>query len=98
MVGLDLSSRAGIERTAIGVRASKLAGTTGDEGARGALQLAGMNIIDVVAGRGSPATSYLVYKVLGDPHVLGERMPEGRPPLSEAELRMLSTWIAQGAP
>jgi hypothetical protein len=96
--GLDLSSAEGVERTAIAAASQLPGGTTGEEGARGALALAGLPIIDVFSGRGHPATSYLLYKVLGDEHILGERMPRGREPLSAADTELLAEWIAAGAP
>ncbi|HEX7477988.1 MAG TPA: Ig-like domain-containing protein [Polyangiales bacterium] len=96
--GLDLSSAAGIRATAIGVRSQGPAGTTSEEGVRGALWLTGLRIVDIVAGRGQPATSQLVYKLLGDSHVVGERMPPTGAPLSLAQLREISAWIEAGAP
>jgi hypothetical protein len=45
---------------------------------------------------GDPATSYLVYKMLGDPHVWGEVMPpEG--PLPVGQIGLVSDWILAGA-
>jgi hypothetical protein len=97
-VGLDLSSGDGIARTAIGHPARGAeAGTVGVEGGRGAPVLASLPIVDVVAGRGSPETSYLLYKILGDPHVSGSAMPPTGP-LPPEEVRLLSDWIAAGAP
>lgn len=95
---LDLSSAAHIERTAIGRQPLRALGALGDEGARGSPWLNGLRIIDVVSGRGDPATSYLIYKVLGDPHVLGEPMPPDGQHLSRAEIDALSNWIRAGAP
>ena len=96
--GLDLSSAAGVEATALGVPSSQSpAGASTAEGARGAFSLAALPIVDLVAGVGQPASSYLIYKLLHDPHVLGDGMPpEG--PLQEANLQLLSGWIRAGAP
>ena len=46
------------------------------------LSTAGFDLlrIDVTAGVGQAASSFLVYKVLADPHASGERMP---PPPAE---------------
>lgn len=46
---------------------------------------------------GDPDASYLMEKLLPSPR-LGQRMPSGRDPLSEADLAMLRTWILDGAP
>ncbi len=97
-VGLDLVTAQGILTTAIGARSHSPAGTTGEEGVRGASWLTGLRIIDVVEGQGQPATSELLYKVLGDPHVGGDPMPPEGPPLSETQLAQISAWIAAGAP
>jgi len=56
----------------------------------------------IVPGR--PGRSFLVYKIIDDEAVSGERMPrsfdEGAPaePLSPAEQQTISDWIAGGAP
>lgn len=91
--GLDLSSAEGIRATALGVPATQTGARLG-YGARG---LAGMAIVDGVGGRGRPAASYLVYKMLGDPHILGDAMPpEG--PGSRHDIRRIAAWIRAGAP
>lgn len=46
---------------------------------------------------GSPADSYLYRKVTGS-SIVGERMPAASPPLTEAQLRLLRSWILRGAP
>lgn len=101
-LNLDLSSAKGVERTAVGVLSRQLSfGSIPGEGARGALSLAGLNIIDVQAGSGQPAGSYLIYKALGDPHILGDRMPPpdaGISDLTKPELKALSYWVRSGAP
>jgi hypothetical protein len=99
-VGLDLSSATGARATAIGVAATETrSGSTGLEGARGGFALSGLPIIDVVGEGGRPATSYLVYKILGAEAVFGERMPPpGHQPLTYGEIRLISDWIVSGAP
>lgn len=101
-LGLDLSSGAAVRETALGVRSRQFpGGTAGAEGARGAVSLAALPIVDVVAGSGRPATSYLIYKVLAPPQILGDPMPPPdaeHPPLSHGELRLLSAWVLAGAP
>lgn len=102
-LGLDLSSPEAVRATAIGVPSRQFpSGATGSEGASGTLALAGLRNIDVLAGSGRPETSYLVYKVLGDEHILGDPMPPpgdaAHPPLEYSELRVLADWILAGAP
>ena len=101
-LGLDLSSAAAVRATALGRLSREFpSGATTIEGARGALALSALPIVDVVAGAGRPATSYLVYKVLGDPHILGDAMPPpdaAQPPLTMDEVRTLAAWIVAGAP
>ncbi|HEX2676746.1 MAG TPA: hypothetical protein VHM19_08905 [Polyangiales bacterium] len=96
-LGLDLSDYAGIARTAIGARSRAPTGSIGEEGARGSFTLSALRIIDLVAGQGEPATSLLVYKILGDPHVAGEPMPPAKS-LDATEIELLSAWIEAGAP
>ncbi len=95
--GLDLSSYSGISRTALGRSSTASSGTVGAESARGSLTLAALPIIDIVAGRGQPATSLLIYKVLGDTHVAGEPMPPDAELLVPAQLQLLTDWILSGA-
>ena len=101
-VGLDLSSPDGIRSSALGVPSSQIrAGTAGSEGAVGSVTLAGLPIIDVAAGGGQPARSYLVYKLIGDGPILGDIMPpldSGRPALDHAAQRLVADWILGGAP
>lgn len=96
--GLDLSGPQAVEATAVGV-ASRLhrSGPTRDTVPRGHHTLAGLPIIDRLGMNGQAGTSYLLYKLVGDPHVLGERMPAGAPPLAPEELGLLRDWIASGA-
>ncbi|MGE0785883.1 MAG: Ig-like domain-containing protein [Sandaracinaceae bacterium] len=100
MLGLDLSSPDAIERTAVGVGAIETrVGTQGDTVWRGSPTLGGMARIEARAGLGDPARSYLLYKVIGDPHAVGARMPPPPDaPLDPSELRALSRWIRAGAP
>lgn len=97
-LGLDLSSAEGIRATALGVVAQQTrVGVQTERPWRGLGGLAGLSRIDISGGVGRPAWSYLVYKVIGDPHVAGDRMPPAAP-LTPDEQRTLSTWIASGAP
>lgn len=101
-LGLDLSSPEGVRGTAVGVPSRQLpGGTAGAEGARGAVSLAALPIVDVVAGGGRPASSYLLYKLLAPPQILGDPMPPpdgGHPPLTHAEVQLVSAWVLAGAP
>lgn len=91
-LGLDLSSADAIRLTAVGIPAVQ----TGARESYAPRGLRGMEIVDVLGGAGRPATSYLLYKMLGDPHALGDVMPpEGALPTESLEL--VSEWIAQGA-
>lgn len=97
-LGLDLSSGEAIARTAIGVAAEQTrVGTQGEGPYHGAATLDGLAIVDVVGGVGRPSRSYLMYKVLGDPHAAGDVMPPAGS-LSSADLSALSLWIHAGAP
>jgi hypothetical protein len=97
--GLDLASASGIERSAFGTSAQLELGTLGtQQGAAGVLWKPATRIIDITAGRGDPASSYLMYKVLGDAHIVGEVMPPRGSRLQQAELTLLSDWIRSGAP
>ncbi len=98
VLGLDLATPEAIRATAIGRAATQArAGTISREGAGGAFGLSGLPIIDVIGGYGRPASSYLLYKLLGDEHIIGERMPPDEP-LTEDEIRLVSAWILAGAP
>lgn len=44
-----------------------------------------------------PATSYLYRKITGS-GITGERMPLSRPPLTDAEIKLVRDWIRRGAP
>ena len=91
-MGLDLSSAEGVRTTAIGVSAVQTGGRDGLP-LRG---LAGLPIVDALPAGGRPATSYLVYKMLGDTHILGQPMPpDGAGP---EETALVADWILAGAP
>ena len=64
-----------------------------------------MNLVGVpssaAAGRvrviaGDPDNSYLIEK-LGPNPAVGAQMPFGRPPLPQADIDVIRTWIANGA-
>jgi hypothetical protein len=44
-----------------------------------------------------PANSYLYRKITGA-GITGDRMPQSRPPLSDAEIKLVRDWIRRGAP
>lgn len=44
-----------------------------------------------------PTNSYLYRKITGA-GITGERMPQSRPPLSEAQIDLVRDWIRRGAP
>jgi len=46
---------------------------------------------------GDPDNSYLIMKLEGNPAILGNRMPEGGPYLSQAEINVIRRWILDGA-
>lgn len=46
---------------------------------------------------GDPDNSYLIMKLEGNPSILGDRMPEGGPFLSQAEINVIRQWILDGA-
>lgn len=95
-MGLDLSSAAAIRRTALGAPSVERPGpVSGNTDPRwGALLRVDPG---VAGGVGQPGYSYLLYKILGDGPMLGERMPRGAPPLSDDEVALVSDWIAAGA-
>jgi hypothetical protein len=103
VMGLDLSSADAIRRTAIAVIARERPASSVGASFRTDPTWGAMLRIDVGNGRegttrGEPAYSYLVYKILGDGPVEGDRMPPpDLAPLGDAEVRMVSDWIAAGA-
>jgi hypothetical protein len=42
---------------------------------------------------GNPDSSYIVWKIEGRAGIVGERMPRGRPPLSQDEIDSVIRWI-----
>ena len=58
-----------------------------------AAKLAGMKRVDA----GSPDTSFLITKLVGPPLGQGSRMPLTGDPLTDAEVGLIRTWIADGA-
>lgn len=64
------------------------------------------NLVSVASGQmpallrvkpGDPDSSYVVWKVEGDPRISGLQMPRGRDPLADAEMEAIRNWIADGA-
>ncbi len=47
---------------------------------------------------GDPDNSYLIKKLRGDSDIMGERMPEGGPFLTDAQIARFVAWIDDGAP
>jgi hypothetical protein len=97
-MGLDLSSASAIRASCIGVQAR-------ERGGRATLEMldprwSTLPRIDpgITAGRGRPEYSYLIYKLLGDGPIWGARMPLGRAPLREEEIRLVVDWVTAGAP
>jgi len=103
-LGLDLSSARAVRETAINRPSRSFpSGVIGPAGGAGAPVFAGLPLIEVIAGEGRPETSYLVYTVLGDPHIAGSPMPPGLRDdpgagLTSEELRTIAAWIRAGAP
>jgi Bacterial Ig-like domain len=95
---LDLSSALGVERTALRTSGQLELGSLGEQGASGVLWVPATRIVDVVAGVGQPASSYLMYKVIGDDHIVGDPMPPTGPRLRMEDLELLVGWIRRGAP
>ncbi len=46
---------------------------------------------------GNPEQSYLYQKILGGPAIMFSRMPLGRDPLSDDQIRIIMEWIGGGA-
>ncbi|MBO6938851.1 MAG: Ig-like domain-containing protein [Deltaproteobacteria bacterium] len=87
-LSLDLTSLEATRRSALGVPADQTGGTA----TIGRLGLSGMARIE----ESDPSRSYLIYKMLADPHVWGEAMPPAGPlPLSDVAL--VADWILGGA-
>jgi hypothetical protein len=56
-------------------------------------EVAGMNRVTA----GDPDQSYLIWKLEGNPGIVGDRMPQGGPYLSQAEIDVIRRWILDGA-
>lgn len=103
-LGLVLTTGAGVRRTALGVPSeqTKVGAARRNSGAQ-ARGLTGMPIVDVLGGAGHPGSSYLVYKMLADPRILGDPMPPARgdtpsDPDRTEQARRVVDWIRAGAP
>ena len=46
---------------------------------------------------GDPTNSYLYRKITGS-GITGDRMPQGLPPLTDAQIKLVRDWIRRGAP
>lgn len=96
--GLVLDSVAGIRTTALDTVSSQSLSPSRVPERRGE-GLVDLAIVDSQGGTAGVSRSYLIYKVLGDTHALGEAMPPARagPPLTDEETDLLASWIADGA-
>ncbi len=99
-MSLDLSSPAAIRNTTVGVLARERPTARADaidtvDPRWGSLDRVDPGIAD---GQGRPEYSYLVYKLLGDGPMWGERMPREDVSLSPDEIALVADWIAAGAP
>jgi len=96
--GLVLGDADGIRETALGQPSLQVDSPNAAFNA----DASGLIELPIIDGAGAPtsvARSYLIYKLLGDPHVLGERMPpppDGKP-LTPDEMQLVARWIASGA-
>lgn len=101
-MGLDLATAQGVRDTAVGRMSRQYyRSTAGSEGSAGLIRLTDLRIVDVLAGKGRPTRSYMMYKIVGDSHILGQRMPPrsaDREPLSTLEQSTIQAWIFAGAP
>jgi hypothetical protein len=99
-LGLDMSSTGAIDATAKNHIASQAyVGTETGPGSTGVLFAATPLIIQADEMSGEPARSYLVLKILDDPHIVGDRMPPaGAKALTQLEIQRIADWIQVGAP
>lgn len=91
-MGMDLGSPEGLRATVLDEPAREVA-TSGVPRAN-VSGLVGLSRIQ----RFRPERSYLLYKLVGDPHVLGAPMPFGGPPLDPEDVATIVAWIRAGAP
>lgn len=94
-LGMDLSTGAMIRATALDVAARQVRPSVGgyldvDISA----SIVGLPRIDPH----NPARSYLLYALLGDPHIAGASMPLDQAPLPVEQIELLQRWIQAGAP
>jgi hypothetical protein len=99
-MALDLSSPEAIVRSTSRVVARQRPAVgasvnTSSDPAWGSLMRVDPGTLD---GFGRPEYSYLIYKVLGDGPIVGERMPPTGGSLAIDEISTLADWIAAGAP
>jgi hypothetical protein len=47
---------------------------------------------------GDPENSYLIHKIEGRPGIVGARMPDGGPYLTQGQILVIKRWIELGAP
>lgn len=90
VLGLDLSTAEAVRRTAIAVPAEEV--RVGDPVSLGG-GLLGLARIEP----GAPGRSYLVWKLSGDEHIVGDPMPPDDA-LDPAEVATLVAWVRSGAP
>jgi hypothetical protein len=101
VMALDLSSAAAIHNTTVGVASRERPPSRRAVTEYSDPRWAGLLRIDpgLEPGRGEPAYSYLLYKLLGDGPIVGQRMPPPEfPPLTAEEIATVADWIARGAP
>lgn len=95
VLGLDLSSAEAIGATALGIPAHEVRpGVDGYVQIDVSASMVGLPRIQA----GNPARSYLLYTMLGDPHIAGDPMPPTGELASEAELLLVERWIQSGTP
>jgi hypothetical protein len=98
ILGLDLSSAESVRRTAIGIGAQEVRRPVDGASTYASPSLSGQSIVEA----GNAARSYLVYKLLGEPHAAGAPMPPptgegGEGALSPGEIDRIVSWIREGA-
>lgn len=100
VMGLDLSSPRAIRETAVGVLSRER--PSAREGSNETQDPNWGPLVRIdpgpTLGSGRPEYSYLVYKLLGDGPVIGQRMPPDGAALTDDEIARVADWIAAGAP